>query len=77
MTRSAIARAPQARMSTRNVPSAWAAVYVGCQCIGHIIGRGAYGLEAFDRDDKSIGMFGSQSEAADALGRLLLQEPAQ
>jgi hypothetical protein len=42
------------------------AVYAGQTCIGHIYQRKA-GFEAFNTDDRSIGLFGSQREAADAL----------
>jgi hypothetical protein len=62
--------------SARNLqcPTSWAAIMLGCQCIGHIVSRGPMGLEAFDPDDKSLGLFGSQAEAADALGRLMLND---
>jgi hypothetical protein len=71
-----IARPQAPRMiTTRNVPSAtWAAVCVGCQCIGHVVWRGMRGIEAFDRDDKSLGLFATQAEAANALGQLMLSE---
>jgi hypothetical protein len=39
-------------------------VYDGRQCLGHIIARGKAGFEAFDSDDKSLGLFASQKEAA-------------
>ena len=43
------------------------AVYAGQTCIGHIYQRSKAGFEAFNTDDRSIGLFGSQREAADAL----------
>jgi hypothetical protein len=42
-------------------------VYDGRQCLGHIIARGKLGFELFDADDKSLGLFPSQKEAAAAL----------
>jgi hypothetical protein len=42
-------------------------VYDGRQCLGHILRRGCQGYEAFDRDDKSIGIFPSQQQAANAI----------
>jgi hypothetical protein len=34
------------------------------RCLGHIISRGPKGFEAFDADDKSIGTYPTQREAA-------------
>jgi hypothetical protein len=42
-------------------------VYDGQQCLGHVLGRGKSGFEAFDRDDKSLGLFETQRQAANAL----------
>jgi hypothetical protein len=39
----------------------------GREAIGHIIARGRLGFEAFDRDEKSLGIFETQSQAANAL----------
>jgi hypothetical protein len=36
-------------------------------CLGHVLARGKLGFEAFDADDKSIGIYPTQGEAADAL----------
>jgi hypothetical protein len=47
--------------------SPMAYVYDGRQCLGHIIARGKSGFEAFDADDKSLGLFPSQRAAADAI----------
>jgi hypothetical protein len=41
-------------------------VFDGQQCLGHVIARGNL-YEAFDRDDRSLGIFKTQSEAARAL----------
>jgi hypothetical protein len=43
------------------------AVHAGQMCVGHIYQRSKAGFEAFNTDDRSIGLFGSQREAADAL----------
>jgi hypothetical protein len=42
-------------------------VYDGQTCIGHLIQRGKCGVEAFDLDDRSLGVFASQHEAIEAL----------
>jgi hypothetical protein len=43
------------------------AVYDGQRCIGHVLGRGKSGCEAFDADNRSLGIFPSQREAAAAI----------
>jgi hypothetical protein len=41
-----------------------------CQsCIGFILNRGAAGFEAFSADEKSLGLFPTQREAAAAIMR--------
>jgi hypothetical protein len=44
-----------------------ATVYAGQNCLGFILARGKTGFEAFTRDEQSLGMFGTQREAADAI----------
>ena len=44
-----------------------AAVYDGRACLGHVLGRGKAGFEAFDADNRSLGIFPSQREAAAAI----------
>jgi len=39
----------------------------GRECLGHVLARGKAGYEAFDRDDKPIGIFETQRQAANAL----------
>jgi hypothetical protein len=39
----------------------------GREAIGHIIARGRLGFEAFDPNNKSVGIFETQSQAANAL----------
>jgi len=43
------------------------AVYDGRACLGHVLGRGRAGFEAFDADNGSLGIFPSQREAAAAV----------
>jgi hypothetical protein len=47
----------------------WCSVYDGRRCCGHLVSRGRDGVEAFDINDRSIGIFASQSEAAAAIWR--------
>jgi len=42
-------------------------VYDNKRCIGFLINRGKLGVEAFDSEQRSIGIFTSQKEAADAI----------
>jgi hypothetical protein len=42
-------------------------VYSGQTCIGFILHRGRAGFEAFDREQRSLGFFRSQREAAAAI----------
>jgi hypothetical protein len=44
-------------------------VYSGQCCIGFILARGAAGFEAFSADEKSLGLFPTQREAAAAIMR--------
>jgi hypothetical protein len=45
----------------------WCSVFDGRECIGHIVGRGKLGVEAFDAHDRSIGIFATVPLAANAL----------
>jgi hypothetical protein len=49
-----------------NTTTSLSYVYDGRRCIGHVIGRGKTGFEAFNQDDKSLGLFLSAKEAANA-----------
>jgi len=42
-------------------------VYNGQTCIGFLIRRGKCGVEAFDLEDRSLGIFASQFEGITAL----------
>jgi hypothetical protein len=44
-------------------------VYAGQVCLGFVINRGAAGFEAFSADEKSLGLFPTQREAAAAIMR--------
>jgi hypothetical protein len=50
--------------------SSWLAVYNGTTCIGHALWRGKTGVEAFNVDDKSIGLFPTLADASAALASL-------
>jgi hypothetical protein len=43
------------------------AVYSGQRCAGHLISRGKAGVEAFDREDRSLGVFADVISAANAV----------
>jgi hypothetical protein len=53
-----------------NPPSSWKAIYHGQQCVGHIIHRGPLGVESFDREDASLGLFPTEADAINALDRV-------
>jgi hypothetical protein len=57
----------QTRTSASKCHSSWLAVTDGQQCIGHILHRGKSGVEAFDVDDRSLGLYPTQKEAMAAL----------
>jgi hypothetical protein len=39
----------------------------GQQCLGHVLSRGPKGFEAFTADDKSVGIFPTAKQAANAI----------
>jgi hypothetical protein len=43
------------------------AVYDGRQCISHLLSRGKLGVEAFDANEPSLGIFSTTREGADAI----------
>ena len=47
--------------------SGMVSVYDGTDCLGHVLHRPRVGFEAYDSNDKLIGLFESQREAASAL----------
>jgi hypothetical protein len=44
-------------------------VFVDGRCAGHLFHRGRAGVEAFDRDERSLGIYPNQREAAAALSK--------
>jgi hypothetical protein len=44
-------------------------VYDGRQCVGFVLNRGRSGFEAFDAEEKSIGLFETQDAAVASLLR--------
>jgi hypothetical protein len=52
--------------SFTNSPSVLA-VYSGQQCIGHVIRRGRAGIEAFDIEGQSVGLFTTMHDAMTAV----------
>jgi hypothetical protein len=50
-------------------PSPLSYVYDGRECLGFILARGKLGFEAIDRDERSLGFFQTQREAATAITR--------
>jgi hypothetical protein len=57
--------------ATIKQPLSWMAVLGSNDiCIGHAISRGRIGVEAFDINDKSIGLFRTLADAKAALASL-------
>jgi hypothetical protein len=54
-------------MIARTPASNLVSVYDGTTCLGHMLRKPRIGYEAYNRDDKPIGLFNSQREAANAL----------
>jgi hypothetical protein len=42
-------------------------VYDGRACFGFVVSRGRAGFEAFDSEERSLGVYGTQREAAAAI----------
>lgn len=42
-------------------------VFDGQTCLGHLVLRGKVGVEAFNSNDESLGIFSNQKAAADAI----------
>ena len=54
-------------MSGTNGKPPMLSIYDGRICLGFVIARGKLGFEAFDRDVRSIGVYPTQGEAANAI----------
>lgn len=50
-------------------PIAMQALYSGATCLGFLYARGRDGVEAYDADERSLGIFPTQKAAADAVVR--------
>jgi hypothetical protein len=48
----------------------WLAIYDGQQCIGHALSRGKLGVEAFDVQDRSLGIYARLTDAIGACDRV-------
>jgi hypothetical protein len=42
-------------------------IYVGRRCVGFMLDRGKVGVEAFDTNENSLGVFPDKKSAADAI----------
>jgi hypothetical protein len=60
---------PKAKIPDPSTQVGFLAVYDGRSCIGHLLPRGKLGVEAFDRGDKSLGVFPNLKSAADAVSK--------
>ena len=54
-------------MKTTTAPMSY--VYDGRECRGFVLARGRLGFEAFDSEERSLGVYGTQREAAAAIMR--------
>ena len=52
-------------MKTTTAPLAY--VYDGRECLGFVVSRGRAGFEAFDRDERSLGLYPTAPAAANAV----------
>jgi hypothetical protein len=62
-------------MTGRPVSPRMLSVYDGQICCGFIIARGPQGHEAFDTDERSIGLFSNEQDAAIAIWRKARGQP--
>jgi hypothetical protein len=51
--------------NTSTAPLAY--VYDGRACLGFVLSRGRAGFEAFDREERSLGLFKTAAQAANAV----------
>jgi hypothetical protein len=54
-------------MSTRITSPPMVSVFDGRKCLGIVLSRGPKGFEAFTADERSLGLFPTQADAANAL----------
>jgi hypothetical protein len=54
-------------MTARSIPASMLSVYNGRDCVGFVLARGCAGFEAFDRDERGLGVFKTAPDAANAV----------
>ena len=54
-------------MTARVAISPLAYVYDGRECLGFVLSRGRAGFEAFDREERSLGLYPAAPPAANAV----------
>jgi hypothetical protein len=54
-------------MSTRATAPTLVSVYSGRTCLGFVLARGCRGFEAYAADERSLGLFPNQRDAANAI----------
>jgi hypothetical protein len=69
--RASSTQSPTCRLAASEVFRALA-IYSGRECLGHLLPRGPLGFEAYDCNDKSLGIFPNQKSAADAISEAAL-----
>jgi hypothetical protein len=57
-------------VTARVAISPLAYIYDGRECLGFVLSRGRAGFEAFDSEERSLGVYGTQREAAAAIMRI-------
>lgn len=53
-------------MTTKPAAAAMLSVFDGRECVGFLLRRGRAGIEAFTADEKTLGTFATEREAATA-----------
>jgi hypothetical protein len=65
-----VAKQERTEITRTRFAAQWLSVYDGARCLGHVLSRGPKGVEAFDRDDNSLGTYPTMQAAADALSKV-------
>ena len=60
-------RSTKSSKFSQEPPSGWCALYDGQTCLDHLLSRGKAGTEAFDYNDRSLGIFPDLKSAANAV----------
>jgi hypothetical protein len=61
------------RPRTTETRPAMLSVYDGTTCVGFLLSRGPRGVEAYDADNVSLGVFATEKDASDAISARLEQ----